>query len=258
MVAELHRASPILVTAQGILPTDTVAVIHQHLRPILGAAAAHSRVRITRLVEPTLTRPIVAQVDIQLAGHRIRAQVTASTAPDAVDRLAARTIDQLRLIPRALADCLRDRATNHSQPSFPELLPPGERRIARRKTSAPVTMSVREAIAQLQAMDYRFHLFRERYSRQEAVVLRNVSGGYRILQTRPNPIGLEVATPPLVLAAAERLTLAEAIDRLDLTGAPVVVFAIRTTGRLHALYSRYDGNYGLLGPTPFSRESVRR
>lgn len=236
------------VSTAGILPTDAAVVIREHLTPILGAWTAHSRVRLTRLPEPGLLRPLVAQVDVQLtAGRRVRAQVAAATMSEIVGLLAQRTIEQLHLFPDALAECLRTRVGTLPPPSPPELLPPSVRRVARRKICRPVTMTATEAIGVLEAMDYRFQLFREKYSREDSVVIRSGAGRYRILQAQPNPIGLEVTSPPIVLAAAERRTVAQAIARLDLTGAPVDIFIDKLTGRLHGLYARYDGHYGLLG-----------
>jgi len=254
MSTESHSAVPlravtaIAVSTAGILPTDAAAVIREHLAPILGPLGPHSRVRLTRLTEPGLLRPLVAQVDVQLtAGRRVRAQVAATTMSDLVGLLATRTIEQLHLFPSALAECLRQRVTTLPPPSPPELLPPARRRVIRRKSCHPTAMTAAEAISVLEAMDYRFHLFREKYSRQDSIVLRTGPGRYRILQSRPNPIGLEVTSPPIALAAAERRSVPEAVARLDLTGAPVDVFTEKFTARLHTLYARYDGHYGLLG-----------
>jgi hypothetical protein len=251
---EAHGAVPlravpaIPVSTAGILPTDAAAVLREHLAPILGAWAPHSRVRLTRLTEPGLLRPLVAQVDIQLsAGRRVRAQVAAATMSDIVVLLASRTIEQLHLFPSALAECLRQRVTTMLPPSPPELLPPSGRRVTRRKSCHPEAMTAAEAITVLEAMDYRFHLFREKYSRQDSIVVRTGPGRYRILQSRPNPIGLDVTSPPIALAATERRSVPDAVARLDLTGAPVDIFTEKFTGRLHALYARYDGHYGLLG-----------
>jgi len=83
---------------------------------------------------------------------------------------------------------------------------------------------------------------------QDSVVLRASPDRYRIVQPAPNPIGIDVASPPLVLAAAPRLSIAEATARLNLAGAPVEVFTDTTTGRACALYARYDGHYGTLAP----------
>jgi hypothetical protein len=245
----LQSGAPIPVSTSGIVPTDAAAVIHEHLAPILGALAPHSRVRLTRLPEPGLRRPLVAQIDIQLtAGRRVRAQVAAASMSVLVELLAARTIEQLHLFPDVLAECLRDHFTAALPAAPPELLPPERRRIARLKTCVPGPMTVAEAILVLEAMDYRFHVFQERYSRQDSIVIRTGPHRYRVVQTRPNPIGLEVTSPSIMLVAADRCSLAIATGRLDLTGGPFVVFTEKQTSRLHALYARYDGHYGLLGP----------
>jgi hypothetical protein len=247
----LRPAGPIPVTTTGIVPTDAATMIHEHLAPILGPWTGYSRVRLTRLPEPGLRRPLVAQVDVQLTGgRRVRAQVTAATMPELVARLTTRTIEQLGLYPAALAARLREHATTPLLPWQPELLPPGRRRVVRRKHCRPATMTVAEAVFALHAMDYRFHLFREKFSRQDTVVVRSTHGRYRVLQSVPNPIGLEVLAPPIVLAAADRRSVAEAMAQLDLTGAPIEIFTDKATGRLSALYARYDGHYGFLASTP--------
>lgn len=243
----LRAATAIPVRTAGIVPTDAATVIHDHLAPILGPWAVHSRVRLTRLPEPGLRRPLVAQVDVQLtAGRRVRAQVAAATMPELVSLLATRTIDQLRVYPDSLAACLREHVATRLLAPPPELLPPERRRLARTKICRPAPMTVAEAIVVLNAMNYRFHLFREKFSRQDSIVIRSGTERYRVVQSRPNPIGLEVISPPIALAAAERGSLAEATERLDLTGEPLDIFTDRATGRLHALYARYDGHYGHL------------
>lgn len=239
--------TPIPVRTSGIVPTDAAAVIHDRLAPILGALGPHSRVRLARLPEPGLCRPLVAQVDVQLpAGGRVRAQVAAAAMSSLVELLAARTIAQLQQFPGTLAECLRDRFTD-SPPVAPELLPPERRKIARRKACVPAALTVAEAIGVLEAMDYRFHLFQERYSRQDSIVIRTGPRRYRVVQTRPNPIGLDVTSPPITLTAADRCSLAIATGQLDLTGVPFVLFSNKQVNRLQALYTRYDGHYGLLG-----------
>ncbi|WP_328997828.1 sigma 54 modulation/S30EA ribosomal C-terminal domain-containing protein [Kribbella sp. NBC_00709] len=244
----LRPTATIPVGTAGILPTDAAALIRNRLRPILGSLAPHSRVRLTRLTEAGLIRPLVAQADVQLAGdRRVRAQVAAATMSELVGLLATRTIGQLHTYPEALAECLRERVITLPPPSPPELLPPAVRRVARRKVCRPMAMTAAEAIVALEAMDYRFHLFREKYSRQDSIVIRSGAGRYRIIQARPNPIGLEITSPPIVLASAERRSVAIARSRLDLTGGPVEIFTDKATGLLTALYARYDGHYGLLG-----------
>ncbi|WP_327635226.1 sigma 54 modulation/S30EA ribosomal C-terminal domain-containing protein [Kribbella sp. NBC_00482] len=258
VVLPLRSVATVPVSTTGIVPTDAATVIHEHLAPILGPWTAYTRVRLTRLAEPGLRRPLVAQIDVQLsAGHRVRAQTAAATMTELVTVLAMRTIEQLRVYPRALAACLRGHVVTDLLPSPPELLPPERRRLARRKICRPAPMTVAEAIVVLNAMDYRLHLFREKFSRQDSIVVRSGLGRYRVIQSRPNPIGLEVTSPPMALAAAERRSVTEATGRLDLTGAPFDIFTDHATGRLHALYARYDGHYGLLGAEAATRSARR-
>ncbi len=65
------------------------------------------------------------------------------------------------------------------------------------------------AVGVLELMDYPFHLFRDRASHQDSVVVR-ISHG--------------------------------------LTGAAFEIFIDKATGRGAVLYARYDGHYGMLRP----------
>ncbi|WP_405064879.1 sigma 54 modulation/S30EA ribosomal C-terminal domain-containing protein [Kribbella sp. NBC_01510] len=92
---------------------------------------------------------------------------------------------------------MQDRVTTSPPPSPPELLPPSARRLARQKTAQLTAMKVAEAISTLEAMDQRFHLFQERYSRQDSVVIRTGPGVTRsfsrhrtrsVSTSRPRPL----------------------------------------------------------------------
>jgi ribosomal subunit interface protein len=58
-----------------------------------------------------------------------------------------------------------------------------------------------------------------------------------------NPVIIAEATKSL-----RRLSVSEAVMKLDLTGAPVVVFVHGTSGRVNIIYRRLDGNIGWVDP----------
>ena len=57
---------------------------------------------------------------------------------------------------------------------------------------------------------------------------------------------------PVVIAetttAFRRLSVAEAVMELDLTGVPAMVFLHATSGRINVIYRRPDGNVGWVDP----------
>lgn len=66
----------------------------------------------------------------------------------------------------------------------------------------------------------------------------------------PIPDG-EVDHPPVVAESTRTLrrqSVSEAVDSLDLTGAPVVVFVHAGTGRINVVYRRSDGAIGWVDP----------
>lgn len=100
-----------------------------------------------------------------------------------------------------------------------------------------------------------------RYKRK----LREEHGGERtvpmaplyVLQAPPENEDVEAETGPdgdhpVVVAetktAVGRLSVAEAVAELDITGTPVVIFRHATSGRINVVYRRPDGNIGWVDP----------
>jgi len=127
--------------------------------------------------------------------------------------------------------------------------PGATRAVIRRPGYAPYALTPEEAVAELDLLDYDFHLFTERSTGQDSVLYR-VGDRYRLAQARPKPDRLGPLPPTVTLSEhrAPVLTLAEAIGRLEWLGQPFVFFLNPQTGRASLLYHRYDGHYGLVGP----------
>jgi len=59
------------------------------------------------------------------------------------------------------------------------------------------------------------------------------------------------------LADLKEMSVSAAVEELDVSDAPVVIFQHAGDGRTNIVYRRPDGNIGWLDPTPFSKSSSR-
>ncbi|MET8846081.1 sigma 54 modulation/S30EA ribosomal C-terminal domain-containing protein [Amycolatopsis sp. NPDC004625] len=135
------------------------------------------------------------------------------------------------------------------------MLPPPQRRIARRKVCPLIRCGPDEAALTMDLMGYAFMLFADVESGQDSLVHHTGPTGYRLTRlTGLVPPGPPVAMPWTIgVDAVPRLSVEEAVDRLNATDLPYRFFEDATTGRGSVLYLRYDGHYGLLtaaGSTP--------
>jgi ribosome-associated translation inhibitor RaiA len=231
------------------------ALFGQTHRPVLFA-----RVRLTRHGNPALERPIVAQGNLDINGRLIRAQVAAATMTEAVDALEARLRSRLE---RSAAHWQARRGrhdqpdphewrygdpSSEGQPWFPQ--PAEERLIIRRKSFTLPCCTVDEAAAEMDQLDYDFHLFTEQGSGQDSVLYRAGATGYRLAQLIPQHDAVTVGKLPLTISEqpAPVLSTEDAIQRLNLTGWPFVFYRDRDRTRGRLLYHRHDGHYGLITP----------
>ena len=107
--------------------------------------------------------------------------------------------------------------------------PAAERALVRHKTYDTRTRTPEDAVTAAALLDYDFFLFVHRQTRQASVVRRTPSGIWQ-------------------LAGAASCSVGDAMAMLDVSSARFVFFHAAQNGALHALYRRYDGNYGLLSP----------
>jgi ribosome-associated translation inhibitor RaiA len=259
---------PVQVEAHGRVPGEmrelAAAKVGSLLRfasePVLSA-----RVTLGVSADPAVQRPAVAQATIDLNGRIVRAQAAGETMRPAVEHMAARL--RIRLDRSA-----RDWAARRGTLPVPE---PGEwrhqsipahrpayfgrpadaRALIRRPGYAAHSLTPEEAVAELDLLDYDFHLFTERSTGEDSVLYRT-GDRYCLAQARPKPdrLGPLPAAVTLDEHPAPELRLAEAISRLDLLGQPFVFFVNLDTGRASLLYHRYDGHYGLIDTDGLARE----
>lgn len=231
------------------------ALLEQAHEPVL-----FTRVRLTRHRNPAMECPVVAQANLDVNGRLIRAQVAAPTATEAVDALDTRLRSRLERVAEHW-EARRGRRYHPDphewrhgdppadrQPWFPR--PAQERQVVRHKSFTLPRCTVDEAAAEMDELEYDFHLFTERDSGQDSALYRAGPTGYRLAQLAPQP-GL-VAPGRLPVTVSEQpaplLTTQEAIDRLNLTGLPFVFYLDADHARGRLLYHRYDGHYGLITP----------
>jgi ribosome-associated translation inhibitor RaiA len=220
----------------------------------------HARVRLSRHADPAVSRPVVAQANLDVNGRLVRAQVEGDTAHEAVDRLEARLRNRLervaerREIKRGNAAQVDSHEWRHqSEPThrlnyFPR--PADQRRIIRRKSFTLGTRTVDEAAQEMELLDYDFHLFTEKRTKQASVLYRTGPTGYRLAQVKPTPEKLARYELPLSISPqpAPVITVQDAKQRLILLGLPFLFFVDADQGRADVLYHRYDGHYGLICP----------
>jgi ribosome-associated translation inhibitor RaiA len=250
-----------------VLLGDIPPAVREHARNMMVGLASytdlhlrHARVRVTLHGDQTRLRRVTAQASAQFDGRRIRAQVAAATANEAIGLLADVLRHRMsRLEQRWEADCSQTPSTtphewrhNHEQAHRPGHFPrpSSDRKVLRHKAFELELCTPDEAIEDMELMGYRFRLFTDLESGQDSIVCRLGPTGYRLTQVMPDPghtwrARAAMTTNPY---PASRLTLAEAVERMNLTGWLFVFFADPVTGRGRVLYRRYDGHYGLITP----------
>jgi ribosome-associated translation inhibitor RaiA len=248
--------------AQGAVPEDAMDLAVLRVRAVLRLAAEpvlFARVKLTMAADPAVERPAIAQANIDLNGRPVRAQAAAATMRDAIEMLS----DKLRIqLERAARNWAKLRGSQpvaepgewrHESvpaqrlPYFPR--PIDERGVVRHKSYGLARMTPDEAAADMELLDYDFHLFTELSTSQDSVVYRT-DHGYRMAQMHPQAdrLGLMDSDFTVSDVPAPKLDVAEAETRLEAFGQPFLFFVNAQTGRGNLIYHRYDGDYGLITP----------
>lgn len=256
-----HPTVDVVVTLRGQLPgADDYAVrrVEEVLRfapePVLAA-----RVKLTRHGDPAVERPVVAQANIDLRGRLVRAEASGVSVTEAVDLLHDRLRRRLEKSARHWeaqrghhphGDSWRHGAEPTRRAAvYPR--PAEDREIVRHKAFSLPRVSVAEAAAEMDELDYDFHLFTEVSSGQDSVLYRTADG-LRLGQVDGPAPGFTADVPVSVSPhPAAELTTAEAVERLSLSGLPFVFFRDATADGEHRgrlVYQRYDGHFGLITP----------
>jgi len=240
------------------MPELAAAKVSSQLRfaaePVLLA-----RVTLTVAADPAVARPAVAQATVDMNGRIVRAQAAEPTMREAIYQMAARL--KVRL-DRAARNWAAVRGTvptgepgewrHRSAPAYrPPYFPrPGEeRQVVFRASYAAGPETPQQAVAELDLLDYDFHLFVERSTGQDSVIYRTTTG-YGLAMTDPKP-GMLADLPGSITLGdlpAPRVAFPDATERLEAMGQPFIFFVDPRSGRGRLIYHRYDGHYGLIVP----------
>ncbi|MEV0534507.1 sigma 54 modulation/S30EA ribosomal C-terminal domain-containing protein [Kitasatospora sp. NPDC050463] len=255
---------------------------------VSGADALVEAVRVR--IRPVGAVTVLAQVNAEVDGRRIRVQEAATDRAAALDRLAeglrariaavttgwtplpwprrAGGRGLLSAVPaqggasragRAPASAGASPFGAHPCTGLPRAgvlrtaLPSsaGPRHIVRRKEAHLVWCSPDAAARTMDAMDFDIHLFTDPATETDAVVYRTGPTGYRLARTAAaGPPTRPVVPFTLSPVGAPELTEVRAVDRLCAADLPFLFFTQPGTRRGRVLYRRFDGLLGLIAAAP--------
>ena len=253
VAVELGVAGAVPEQAKGYALEKMEHVIARGHAPVLFA-----RVKLRHLGDPAAHRPAQAEGLLDVNGRAIRAHAAEATMTEAIDeltdRLRQRSVGQPHWsrtegMPPEPGEWRRGNRPSPPVGWFER--PPDERRLVRHKTISDESMTVDEAVFDMDLLDYDFYLFNDLASGQDCVLRRNGDGGVELQVLRPADFAPPVTRTPVAVRAGApaTLTVDEARAWLELTAEPMVFFADSTTGRGCVLYRRYDGHLGLVTPS---------
>ncbi len=204
----------------------------------------------------------IAQATMDVSGEIIRAEASASTIRQAMGivesrlerrltRLAERRQDANKRPPSTPPGEWRSGDLPSDRPDYYNR-PMEERQVIRRKTYAPENeVSVSEALFDLDVLDYRFFLFTDEADNKPSIVYETDDGlALRKLDGSAPPEDEVRVDMPVNEAAAPRIAVDDAIQRMNVSDEPFIFFQDDDTGEASVLYRRYDGHYGLVSPGP--------
>jgi len=224
-------------------------------RPVLFA-----RVILREEANPSLVRRSVAEANLDVSGRVVRAQVAAAHMREAVDLLEERLRRRLEELSEHVE--ARRQETGIAEPgewrrgdlptARPEYYPRPveERELVVLKTLADGAQTPDEAAFDMRLLDYDFYLFTNALTGEDNLLYRLPGEALGWAQATPSADGADryavalsaEATPP------STMPVAQAVERLDVSGEPFVFFLDAESGRGNVLYRRYDGHYGLITP----------
>ncbi|MEE1826200.1 sigma 54 modulation/S30EA ribosomal C-terminal domain-containing protein [Streptomyces sp. BE20] len=250
---------------------------------VSGADALVESLRVR--VGPVGPTGVLAQVNADVDGRRIRVQEVAVDLGEALDRLADGLRGRMTAVasgwaPRPWPRRARSRGPA-AAPSSVETPPAGvpevraqqvrasearARRwadpqaartelpcaagpqdIVRRKQAHLVWCSPDAAARTMDAMDFDIHLFTDPATETDAVVYRVGPTGYRLARTAAaGPPTRPIAPLTLSPSGAPELTENQAVERLAAAELPYLFFAQPGSRRGRVLYRRFDGRLGLI------------
>ena len=254
--AELH------VSTTGPVPGDAPDSFRQHLGAVLDTIddpVLFVRGKIDLATDPAVAQPARAAITVDVNGSVIRAHGRGASLQEAdhggdppsprpasntarTGSVTARRACRLTLVTGTTGICRRCiRLGSTARPV--------NAKWSRHKTPAPVELTIDEAAWDMHMLDYDFFIFRELGSGRDTL-LWLAPAGLCLQQVGrvADELDLGVTDAKVDSTAAARLSVREAIERLEAIGEQFVFFENATTGRGNVLYHRYDGHYGVITP----------
>lgn len=248
----------IAVSSHGVGDGTDIEYTKDKVREAAGHApepVTFARLKLKLEPHRSIENSAVVETMLDLKGLAVRARAAAPTMHEAADMLQqrlSRKLDALdsrkELVRRLQAGEPEGEWRHESVPSerpdyFPR--PADERQVVRHKSFSFGTLTPKDAVAEMEALEHDFHLYSDAETGQDAVVFRTLDGAYALSRSGnagTTPEGIEEGPEP------PEMGLAEAENRLGLSGEPFLFFINAATGRGNVLYLRYDGHYGLISP----------
>jgi ribosome-associated translation inhibitor RaiA len=250
---------PVTVVVRGaVVPDDAAYAENAVTRTIEGAdrPVDGSRVRITGYAGGGDPPFAVAQINLKVGARLVRAQASAPTATDAVDRAVDSLRQRLNRLCRHLAaeeaGAITFTAHEWTPPAPAGAVafagPPGG--LLRCKPYPLAVQSIDAAAITMDLRDYPFHLFIEAGTETECVIHRGGPTGYRLRRVAATVESIETAVPLTVWPQpAPSLRVADAVRLLNAAPAQrFLFFAHPFTDSGAVIYRRFDGRLVLMGP----------
>ncbi|WP_329140012.1 sigma 54 modulation/S30EA ribosomal C-terminal domain-containing protein [Streptomyces sp. NBC_01476] len=232
----------------GVAPQVAARVRARIARMTADARLPVTAVRARLTTVEAASGLLVAQVNAEVAGRRIRVQVAAAQVHAVVDRLVKRLAERFAQTADGWAPRLwpASARTASARPA-PRLPRAGDRRIVRVKEPELVWCRPEAAAWTMDAMDYDIHLFTDAETEADAVVYRVGPTGYGLARTvaagPPPHRGVPFTLSP---RPVPHLTRDQAAARMVKVGLPFLFFTDPECGLGRVLYRRFDGGLGLI------------
>jgi ribosome-associated translation inhibitor RaiA len=204
------------------------------LRVIQACAHPPTTVRIELSRAHDGERGAVAKARVEVAGHVVRTHVAATTIRAAIDIVETRLRQRLARLQRLTERADHPGIDPRHRPAY-TITPRAARSIVRRKSWAPTPMRLNDAIREAELRDYDFFLFRDAETGRDGVACRLMGTD-------------SIVIDPARSDQVRRCSVGDAVERANAVNACFVLFVEPRTRGLHALYRRFDGNYGLIAP----------
>lgn len=256
------QALQVQTHVHGAVSDDSVQLAVDNVQDVLRQASEpvlFARIKLTMMADPAVASPAIAQANVDLNGRPVRAQATGATMRDAIQQMADRLRVRVERSARNWAALRGGQPLQQSHewrhenlptqrlPYYPR--PAEDRTVIRHKAYAISRETPSDAAAEMELLDYDFHLFTDALTGEDSAIYRT-QDGYRLARAHAAPGQPEPQDAPITVSGhgAPRLAEPAAIERLEALGQPFLFFVNSQSGRGNLMYHRYDGHYGLITP----------